>query len=59
MKSFFGAASQTWTDDLLIHTTTIFIANNVCGLDFLFAIAYALGTPYKVSTLQTLNALKF
>ena len=38
LMTLYGATCPIWTDDLLIHTTTIFIAiiNNVCSLDFLF-----------------------
>ena len=49
-----GATCPNRTDDLLIHTTTIFIAiteNYVCSLDFLFTISNDLGTSCKVSTL--------
>ena len=51
--TLYGATCPNRTDDLLIHTTTIFIAIifYVCGLDFLFAIVVTLGTSYKVSTL--------
>lgn len=33
------------------HTTTIFTAFTVCGLDFLFTVPLGLGAPCKASTL--------
>lgn len=51
-----GAPYLIRTDDLpLTFTTIVFTTLSVCGLDFVLAVAYALGFSCKVSTLAQHN----